>query len=130
MLIYKKEMGNSKLSMTNWPCHVWLHKKIVWPTNKADLEVSYQLLWYFIMKPYIHREKWCLSVMINVCFEVKRKCIFHWKFHNLSPQCPNDSANSKKTQSLEKSGCTEKCLDNSLQICSKSFSLALIGGYV
>ena len=31
---YKKE--NSKLSMTDWPCHVWL-QKIVWHTNKAVL---------------------------------------------------------------------------------------------
>ena len=24
--------------MTDWPCHVWLQKKLVWPTNQAALE--------------------------------------------------------------------------------------------
>ena len=32
-----------KLNITNWPCFV-TKKKLVWPTNKADLGVCYQLL--------------------------------------------------------------------------------------
>ena len=28
----------------DWPCNVWLQKKLVWPTNKAALGVCYQLL--------------------------------------------------------------------------------------
>ena len=30
--------------MTNWPCHVWLQKNLVWSTNEAALWVSYRLL--------------------------------------------------------------------------------------
>ena len=30
--------------MTDWPCHVWLQKKIVLPTNKAALGVCYRFL--------------------------------------------------------------------------------------
>ena len=30
--------------MNDWPCHVWLQKKLVWPTNNAALGVCYQLL--------------------------------------------------------------------------------------
>ena len=40
--IYKKEKSN--LSMTDWPCHAWLQKKKVPPTNKATLGVCYQRL--------------------------------------------------------------------------------------
>ena len=30
--------------MTDWPCHVWLQRKLVWPTSKAALGGFYQLL--------------------------------------------------------------------------------------
>ena len=30
--------------MTDWPYHVCLQKKLVWPANKAALGVCYQLL--------------------------------------------------------------------------------------
>ena len=34
--------------MTNWPCHVWLQKKLAWPTNKAPLgcvTIFYAPIW-------------------------------------------------------------------------------------
>ena len=51
---------NSELSMTNWPGHVWLQKKVLWNTNKVTLEgllptFMHRFGWwdfvYFITKP-------------------------------------------------------------------------------
>ena len=73
-----------KPNMTNWPCLVWLPKKLVHPTNKAALGVCYRLLCTNLedgtvctLSPNqnVHSPgKWYLSVMDNIFFEVK-KCI-------------------------------------------------------
>ena len=85
-------------------------KKLVWPTSKADIEVGYQLLGTnlgdgilcTVLSNYnIHR---CLSVMDNVCFKAIKCVGMH--FH----------ANSKKTQSVGKNDCIQKCLDKSLLV--------------
>ena len=86
-------------------------------TNLSD-----RILYTLSRNHNIYREKWCLSVINNVCFEVKkcfRKKMYFpmiWRpiFQKLSPQCPNNSANNKETQCLGKNSCREKCLDKSL----------------
>ena len=69
-----------KLNMTNWPCHVWLQKKLVWPTNKADLGMCCQLfctnlgdgiLCILLPNHNTHRS---LSATDNECFKAK-KCV-------------------------------------------------------
>ena len=66
------DIGKSKLSMSDQPCHVWLQKKLVGPTNKGALGVCYRLLYTDLgdgisctssPNHNINREKWCLSVM-------------------------------------------------------------------
>ena len=72
----------------------------------------------------IHWGKWCLSAIDNVCIEVKKfvgkemhfPLIWRSIFQKLSPWCPNNSANSKETQSFGKNRSREKCLDKSLLI--------------
>ena len=65
--------------MNNGPCHVWLQKKkLVGPTNKADLRVCNQILCtnlgngilYTLLQN--HNIHWCLSVMDNICFKAKK----------------------------------------------------------
>ena len=57
------------------------------------------------------REKWCLSAMDNVCFEVK---VLEMYFPTIWRSKFTDLINSEKTQSLGKSGCRQKFLDKSL----------------
>ena len=64
--------------MTDWPCHVWLEKRIVWPSNKTDLGVRYQLLCTNLGDETLctllpnHNIHGCLSATANVCFKAKR----------------------------------------------------------
>ena len=66
--------------MAHWPRHVWLQKKLVWPINKADLGVGYELLCTNLGDGILctllpnHNIHGCLSAMDNVCFKAK-KCV-------------------------------------------------------
>ena len=79
--------------MTNWPCHAWLQKKLIWPTSKADIRVGYQLLGTnlgdgilcTVLPNYnIHG---CLSAMGNICVKAKKcqECIFMQTVKKLNP---------------------------------------------
>ena len=84
--------------MTNWPCHVWLQKKIVWPTNKGALGggvtnfYMYQFGWWDIVY---------LSPNHNIHGE---NGVYQWWTTYA------DLINSKKTQSFGKKCCRQKCL--------------------
>ena len=89
--------------------HVQLQKKLAWPTNKLALRVCYKFFCTNLgdgisctLSPNhnIHWEKWCLSAMDNVCFEVIR-CVRNAFSSDMVIQF-TDLGNSKKTQSLGK----------------------------
>ena len=110
--------------MSDWPCHVWLQKKgrkIVWPTNKAALEVFYQHLYISLgdgvvgsLSPNhsIHGEndvhqQWTMYLLKSKSVsKMYSPMIWRSKF--------TDLVNREKTQSLGKSGCRQKCLEKSL----------------
>ena len=79
-------------------------KKLVWPANKADLGVSYQLL--------------CTNLEDGIlCTLLPNHNIHGCLLYALKPKSVLEThfrANSKKTQSLGKNGCRQKCLDKSL----------------
>ena len=93
-----------KLNMTDWPCHVWLQK--ISMIHQQDrlwgvlLTFMHKFGWwdfvYFITKPYVYQQ-WTM-------YALKPKSVLEMHF----------CANSKKTQSLEKNSCRQKCLDKSL----------------
>ena len=110
-------------------------KKLVWTTNNTALG-GYGLLCTdlgdgisCILSPNhnIDREKWCLSAVDKISFEVK-KCVENAFSRHLETQIKissfaahhggisgdTDLANSKETQSLRKNGCRQKCLHKSL----------------
>ena len=103
-----------KVKVLNWTwptdpvMYGYKKKKLVWPTNKADLGVCYQLLCTNLGDGILctllsnHNIHGCLSAMDNVCFSAKK--------------CVGYAFNSKKTQSLRKNGCRQKCLDKSLHV--------------
>ena len=107
--------------MTDWHCHTWLQKKLVWPTNKAALGVCYQLL--------------CINMSDGTLYTLPPKHNIHnkngvyqrWKTYALKSNSVSkihfpaiwwskfiDLANSKKTQCWGQKGCRQKCLDKSL----------------
>ena len=71
-----------KLNMTDWPCHIWLQKKLVWPTNKAALEVCYRRLCAKLLMGfcvlYLHTIMVFISNGQHMLWSQKvcRKCIF------------------------------------------------------
>ena len=81
--------------MTDRPCLVWLKKKISMTHQQSTLRVCcYRLLCTSVGDGILcalspdhktHGEKWCLSLMDDVCFEVK-KCV-----GNASPKRSEDS---------------------------------------
>ena len=79
-------------------------KKLVWPANKADLGVSYQLL--------------CTNLEDGIlCTLLPNHNIHGCLLYALKPKSVLEThfrANSKKTQSLGKNGCRQKYLDKSL----------------
>ena len=125
-------MGKSKLSMTNWPCHVWSHthkKKLWWSNNKVALGVCYWLLCTDLgdrilctstPNHNIHGENGVYQRW-TMCVSGKKKCIRNAFSSNLEtkisknfPRCPTDSTKSKENQSLGKNDCIKKCFDKSL----------------
>ena len=94
-----------KLNMTDWP---WLQKELVWPINKTDVGVGYHFL--------------CTNLGDKILCTYYQTIIFmgvyqRWATHALKPKSVVEMhfrENSKKTQSLRKKGCRQKCLDKSL----------------
>ena len=117
---------NFKLNMTDWHCHVWL-------TNKAALVRG-------MLPTFMHRFGWwdfmcTLSPNHNArgengvyqwrtIYALKSKSAWEMHFPAILISIFNDLVNSKKTQSLGKNGCRQKCLDKSLDI-SKSVKMLI-----
>ena len=112
-------------------------KKRIWSTSKTSLGVSYWVLCTNLgdgvlctlsLNHNIHREKWCLSAMDKMSFEVK-KCVGNafsrdletqmlkflpsWSIMEV-PQGILTSQTVKKLSPWEKNGFRQKCLDKSL----------------
>ena len=106
-----------KLNVTDWPCHVWLQKKL------GTLGVCYWLLYTNLGDGILCT----LSPNYNIHGE---NSVYHWwsmctlKSKSVSEMYLlvvwrskfTDLANSKKAQSLGKNGCRKKYLDKSLHI--------------
>ena len=99
-------------------------KKIVWPTNKAVLGVCDQLLCANLgdrilctLSPNhnIHGKN-CVYQRWTTTHALKSKIVSEIHFSAIWRSTFTDLANSKKTQSLGKNGCREKCLDKHLII--------------
>ena len=91
----KKEMGKSKLSMTDWPCHVWLLKKnslalyaLIWMTGFCLL--YHQTIIFMRGNGVCQRWSMCCLRSRNMS-EIHFPAIWRPKFQKFSPWCPTDS---------------------------------------
>ena len=108
--------------MTDLPCHYWLQKKLVWPTNKAALLVLQTFMHQVVdailctLSPHhnVHRENGVYQQWTT--YALKSKSVPEMHFTAIWKSKFTDLANSKKTQSLGKNGCRQKCLNKSLEI--------------
>ena len=104
-----------KLNMTKWPCHVWLPKKISMTHQQASprgVTNFYTPIWVMGFCVLYHQTIIFMGKMVFISDgqpmlwtqKTCRKCIFQ----------RSGDPNSRKSQSLGKNGCRQKCLDKSL----------------
>ena len=115
--------------MTDWPCHVWLQKKIVLPTNKAALGCVtdfYAPIWkmglcvlYHQTKMFTHRENDIYQQWTT--YSLKSKSVSKMHFPGIWRSKFTDLAKKKTVKKLnlweKKNSLETKCLDKSLPIC-------------
>ena len=112
--------------MTNWPCNFWLQKKRSMTHQQGSFGGVLQTFMHQVvdgilctLSPHhVHRENGVYQQWTT--YALKSKSVPEMHFPAIWRSKFTDLANSKKTQSLGKNGCRQKCLDKSLILNKKN----------